>query len=777
MNVWGVDNHVMAYIVIHELCYDQNFNENYYPHNSSSFLCCENCGGPHESFQCQSMNQNYFDHNPFYEPNSSSFDQFQPPQYSDVHQPPKEIKLYCLHNDVEDLIGSALNSKLLSINLKSQHLDKEKLEVKNIIEQPTKRRTRITESLQNFRIIHKKSSISLNNMTQISSVIAIAPDLPTEEPEYSLSMGDEHLISILETESDEVIKSSVEDLVPIPSESEVTSDNESECNVPVNDESSPIFTTSSNHLFDCNDDFTSSDDKSLSNEDIPIENFKIYSNPLIDDEEIISPKIDPHYFNAESNLFESLLNRDTLIDSSPKFDFLLEEFSGELIHIDPIPPGIEEADLDLEEEIRLVENLLYDNSSPQLSKELNAEITDTIFESLSPSPITVEDSNSQMEEIDLFLATYDLMPLGIENPSFPRPHPEPPDVEVFFKPDPGVSTTKVVKEIPSGEIKVHIEVLSVLWGNRLPIWTVRGRCLEEVSTARRKFPLPEEVPTEFALLVKIILSQRYINDSQRVTASQSVTVSQSKNHIQDKQKKKMIKTSSSSENEPCCSKDCKKNTKTLNTLAQVESRLVEYKEREVKYIEKIRTLEFYDKGKMECIETLKKELETLKQEKDVVDGKLAGLLKSSKDLENLIESQRSDKIKDGLGYNAIPPPIAQLYISPKKDLSWTGLPKCADDTVTDYSRPSPTVETERSTSNKVEAVKKPSVRYAELYRKPSKKSTVRGNQQNWNNLKSQQLGQLRDKIKRLDEDKKKQRNKKLAVSEAKHQVWGRIVGI
>nr|GEV45996.1 hypothetical protein [Tanacetum cinerariifolium] len=135
--------------------------------------------------------------------------------------------------------------------------------------------------------------------------------------------------------------------------------------------------------------------------------------------------------------------------------------------------------------------------------------------------------------------------------------------------------------------------------------------------------------------------------------------------------------------------------------------------------------------------------------------------------------KRSDKIKDVLGYNVVPPPIAQLYISLKKDLSWTGLPECADNTVTDYSRPSPTVEStsgdyqnknssasengestdsilskpavkfvkaaKRSTSNKVEAVKKPSVSYAELYRKPSKKSTVRGNQRNWNNLKVQRL--------------------------------------
>nr|GEX16316.1 hypothetical protein [Tanacetum cinerariifolium] len=50
-----------------------------------------------------------------------------------------------------------------------------------------------------------------------------------------------------------------------------------------------------------------------------------------------------------------------------------------------------------------------------------------------------------------------------------------------------------------------------------------------------------------------------------------------------------------------------------------------------------------------------------------------------------------------MGYNVVPPPAADLYISSKKDLSWTGLPEFVDDTVTDYSRPSPTVA---STSSK-----------------------------------------------------------------------------
>nr|GFB67401.1 ribonuclease H-like domain-containing protein [Tanacetum cinerariifolium] len=67
------------------------------------------------------------------------------------------------------------------------------------------------------------------------------------------------------------------------------------------------------------------------------------------------------------------------------------------------------------------------------------------------------------------------------------------------------------------------------------------------------------------------------------------------------------------------------------------------------------------------------------------------LLKASKNLDHLIESQRSDQVKEGVGYNVVPPPAADLYLSPKKDLSWTGLPEFVDDTVTDYSRPSPTI--------------------------------------------------------------------------------------
>ncbi|GJZ90967.1 hypothetical protein Tco_0662894 [Tanacetum coccineum] len=260
--------------------------------------------------------------------------------------------------------------------------------------------------------------------------VAITPDLPITD---FLIIEDEHLITILETESDKENESSVKDLNLTPSESEYLSDNESECDMPVCDDSSPNFMTFSNHLFDFNDDFTSSDDESFSDENVPKENFKIYSNPLFEfDEEIISSKIDPLYneinsipqgndndhFNVESDLIESLLNRDTSMVSSPKIDSLLEEFSGELAHIDLIPPGIDEADFDLEDDIRLVEKLLYDNSSPRPPEELNSEIPDAIIESFSPSHIPVEDSDSLMEEIDIFLALDDSILPGIKNDDY-----------------------------------------------------------------------------------------------------------------------------------------------------------------------------------------------------------------------------------------------------------------------------------------------------------------------------------------------------------------------
>nr|GEU99234.1 retrovirus-related Pol polyprotein from transposon TNT 1-94 [Tanacetum cinerariifolium] len=170
----------------------------------------------------------------------------------------------------------------------------------------------------------------------------------------------------------------------------------------------------------------------------------------------------------------------------------------------------------------------------------------------------------------------------------------------------------------------------------------------------------------------------------------------------------------------------------------------------------------------------------VKKEKESLDNKLTGFKNASKDLDNLLGSQRSDKNKEGLGYSDVLPPPAQIYSPHKKDLSWTRLLEFVDDTVTDYSRPTPSIDASKCNKselqssnffvfeygessgsimskpiikfmkeadcprvikiNNTENARKSTVKYAEMYRKISKGPKVRGNQQNWNNLKSQQLG-------------------------------------
>nr|GFD02383.1 hypothetical protein [Tanacetum cinerariifolium] len=112
----------------------------------------------------------------FYNPNSSGFDQTQPPQFPVVHPPPQETSIKISH-DQENELAEFINS-------------------------PSWNRPAVYD----------------NDDDDVDYTIAITPVLPTEEPDNSLSMGDEHLDTIPATESDEVIKSSVEDLASIPSE-------------------------------------------------------------------------------------------------------------------------------------------------------------------------------------------------------------------------------------------------------------------------------------------------------------------------------------------------------------------------------------------------------------------------------------------------------------------------------------------------------------------------------------------------------------------------------
>nr|GEU76151.1 hypothetical protein [Tanacetum cinerariifolium] len=291
----------------------------------------------------------------------------------------------CIHDDVDDLIKSALDSKLFSIN--SQRLDKKEQEVKNVAEQTAERR----------------------NLAQI---------LSTKEPEHLLSMGYEHLSITSETESDKVTKSNAENLLPIPSKCED------------------------------NDDLDSSDNESLPDEDVPAEEFKIYSNPLFDEDKINYDKLYPHCFNVESDFVESLLNRDTFIDFSSKFDF-----SGELAHI---KQEILKFDFDFEEEIRLIENLLYSFLRPP--EELNAEIADTIIESIPLLRIPVQDGNSQQEEIDIGTKRKYVLPPSVENNDDDY-DPLLEEVNLFLSDNSIPSGIENVVDNPEGDIRFLEELL------------------------------------------------------------------------------------------------------------------------------------------------------------------------------------------------------------------------------------------------------------------------------------------------------------------------------
>ncbi|GJR32608.1 hypothetical protein Tco_1108840 [Tanacetum coccineum] len=224
------------------------------------------------------MNQNFY--------NSSDFDQFQPPQYPVIHHPPQETSKEILQAR-EDLMKSIQTflkkfnrisfretPKVLSLAWEKffeiQHAQPE--DIQELLHKLLKDLQIIREELAEY--INSPSwnrpafyddddddeyTIQYREYLENSSN-AITPDLPTKEPDNSLSMGDKHLSTIPKTESDEVIKSSVKDLVLIPSESEGISDDT--CNVPFCDNSPPFDVL--NYHFDIfsnvNDDCTSSDD-------------------------------------------------------------------------------------------------------------------------------------------------------------------------------------------------------------------------------------------------------------------------------------------------------------------------------------------------------------------------------------------------------------------------------------------------------------------------------------------------------------------------------------
>ncbi|GJY23238.1 hypothetical protein Tco_0396896 [Tanacetum coccineum] len=456
-----------------EPCYNQNFNDNYYPQNSPSFsqqyLCCAYCGGPHFDYQCQPINETYYEPNSSYD--SSGFDQPQPPQDSVDHQGILQV-LNKMEEKLEEIIRDR-RKKIEDMSIEEMRHEEQLVDykIKEIINDLGYKRfrgekideeyerdceIRIRKLKQDFNEwgskVRKKEQAyeeekyyaacrymlyvtcddeddyipSGDIIALYSTSKSITPDLPIEEPDNSLNMGDEHLNSISATESDEEIKFSVENLVLIPSEFEGIFDDS--CDMPI---------------------------------------------------------CDIGRINVESDLLESLISRDTLIVYSSKIDPILEEFAGELAYIAPIPPGIVEADFDPNdntssddddfEDIKYV-SLEEVNDVNQEEKEFDLDdilqIQDVILrekllnvsrlisniESLKDNPIPIMDSDSSktslsfsdnsLPEFEYFSdhteetrsgsttthANYSLPEyesFHFDNPSLPRPPPEPPDIEIL----------------------------------------------------------------------------------------------------------------------------------------------------------------------------------------------------------------------------------------------------------------------------------------------------------------------------------------------------------
>nr|GEW93720.1 hypothetical protein [Tanacetum cinerariifolium] len=314
----------------------------------------------------------------------------------------RQKELICMHDNVDDLIESALTSTLLSIN--SQRLNKEKQEVKNIVEQPAERRT-------------------------------LTPILSTKELEYSTSMGFENPNTTLETKSDEIRKSGVEELVPILSENEV----KRECdmpvyeNFPICDDHSEIFSDSKN------DDDISSDDNDF--EDIE------YVEASLPDPKIVSIEEENVVHQEEEESDNSLSD-----NFSPEFetfcDHTEETRSGNTTtHADDSLPEYDsfcfEIEPDQERLINVVKNDIYDDSSRDpLLEEADLFLSDN---SIPPGIENFAyDSEGDIRFLEALLID-DSIPFpnnessgsNFDNPSVLLPPPEPPDAEINFEPDSG----------------------------------------------------------------------------------------------------------------------------------------------------------------------------------------------------------------------------------------------------------------------------------------------------------------------------------------------------
>ncbi|GJU78054.1 hypothetical protein Tco_1275124 [Tanacetum coccineum] len=304
--------------------------------------------------------------------------------------------------------------------------------------------------------------------------LAYTPSLPflaIIKPTTTLLIGDEVISTALERENDEFIKSSIDDLVLIPRESEVTSDSNLECDMPINtplpttdvkeedfdinsplgeqvvdflcDDSKPrsYDVTFSNPLFEFNDDFTLCNDNLLFDEEFedinidlplgePLDTLstgdrEIEFNPSRDVEEL--ERLLADYPIPVLRVFdEPLGNSDSMSSSSETCD-LFEELIAEFGLDDSIPTKINDRYHDSEGDILYFKQLLNEDTSSGVSPALLPTESSSLVTPLANS------KHICLREVERFDPFFSLTQVGektrgMETPSFgfhhmPSPRP------------------------------------------------------------------------------------------------------------------------------------------------------------------------------------------------------------------------------------------------------------------------------------------------------------------------------------------------------------------
>nr|GEZ98495.1 hypothetical protein [Tanacetum cinerariifolium] len=323
-----------------------------------------------------------------------------------------------------------------------------------------------------------------------------APILSTKEPEYSLSMGYEHPNTTPETESDEIIKSGVEEIVPIPNECEVTSEDKKECDVPVC-KNSPICDDHYEIFFDSNND------NDISSDDDAFEDIE-YAEASLPDPEIVSleEENDVHQEEEEFDLEEiqDVVLREKLLSINhliANIESLNDNPTPDLVFNSSVSfPISEESDNSLSDNFSLEFKTFCDHTEETRSGNTTTHAHESLPEydsfcfeiepdqerliNVVKNDISDDSSNDPLlEEADLFLASENSIPSGIENSaydsegdirfleelliddsilfpnneesdfdnsSFPRPPPEPPDAEFNFEKDAGEEISVVMND-------------------------------------------------------------------------------------------------------------------------------------------------------------------------------------------------------------------------------------------------------------------------------------------------------------------------------------------